>query len=98
MQLEGGSGRASVESPAALRVENGLARAVLVWSSSNYDYMRIDEEKFLPLNAEGNSTFEVPVAYFDRKLVVYADTTAMSSPHEIEYTLYFDSSTIERAS
>ena len=60
--------------------------------------MRIGQEKFLPLNTEGNSTFEIPVASFDRKLVVYADTTAMSTPHEIEYTLRFDSASIEKAS
>lgn len=96
VRLEGGSGKAKVESPAALRVEDGAAYAVIVWGSSSYDYMRIDEEKFLPLNTEGNSTFEIPVAFFDRKLVVFADTTAMSTPHEIEYTLYFDSATIEK--
>lgn len=95
--LEGGSGKAKVDSPASLRVEGGTACATIVWGSSSYDYMRIDEEKFLPLNTEGNSTFEIPVASFDRKLVVYADTTAMSTPHEIEYTLCFDSTTIEKA-
>lgn len=95
--LEGGSGKASVESPASMWVENGKAWAVVVWGSSSYDYMRIGEEKFLPLNTEGNSTFEIPVAAFDRKLTVYADTTAMSTPHEIEYTLYFDSASIKLA-
>ena len=60
--------------------------------------MRIGEEKFLPLNSEGNSTFEIPVEFFNRNLVVYADTTAMSTPHEIEYTLFFDSATVEKAS
>ncbi len=96
--LEGGSGKAKVDSPAALRVESGAAYATVAWGSSSYDYMRIGQEKFLPLNTEGNSTFEIPVASFDRKLVVYADTTAMSTPHEIEYTLLFDSASIEKAS
>lgn len=96
VQLEGGSGRAGVESPAALRVEGGNACAAIVWGSSNYDYMRINGEMFLPTHTEGGSTFALPVTYFDRRLVVYADTTAMSTPHEIEYTLYFDSSTIEK--
>nr|WP_325184241.1 hypothetical protein [uncultured Oscillibacter sp.] len=97
VRLEGGSGRAAVESPAALRVEGGRAYAAIVWGSSSYDYMRIDAERFLPLNTEGNSAFEIPVAAFDRALTVYADTTAMSTPHEIEYTLYFDSASIEAA-
>lgn len=98
VKLEGGSGKAKVESPAALRVEDGAAYATLVWSSPNYDYMRVEEEKFLPLNTEGNATFEIPVAAFDRALTVYADTTAMSTPHEIEYTVCFNSAAIEKAS
>lgn len=96
-ELSGGSGKASVQSPAALRVENGAAYVTLVWSSSNYDYMRLGEERFFPIQAEGNSTFELPVPVFDRKLTVYADTTAMSTPHEIEYALRFDSGTIQSA-
>lgn len=98
VELSGGSGRASVQSPAALRVESGTAYAAIVWSSSNYDYMRIGEEQFFPVQPEGNSTFEIPVPVFDRKLTVFADTTAMSTPHEIEYTLRFDSGSIQPVS
>ena len=93
--LTGGSGRASVESPAVVEVKDGKAEATIIWSSSNYDYMRVGEEKFLPVNTEGNSTFVITVTGFDSPLTVYADTTAMSTPHEIEYTLTFDSSTLE---
>ena len=39
----------------------------------------------------------IPVASFDTELDVIADTVAMSKPHEIEYTLAFDSSTIKTA-
>lgn len=94
--LSGGSGRAKVESPAALRVENGIAYATIVWGSSNYDYMKVNGEKLDPINTEGNAAFEIPVSAFDWEMPVLADTTAMSTPHEIEYTLYFDSSTLER--
>ena len=87
--LEGGSGRATVESPAALTVADGKMTATLVWSSPNYDYMIVDGEKYLPTNTEGNSTFEIPVAALDMALTVTADTVAMSTPHEIEYTLTF---------
>lgn len=92
--LEGGSGRASIDSPANLTVENGVATAEIVWSSPNYDYMKIDDVQYDPVNTDGNSVFEIPVAGFDYKMQVIADTTAMSTPHEIEYTLYFDSATI----
>ncbi len=87
--LEGGSGRATVDSPAALTVEGGKMTAVIVWSSPNYDYMIVDGEKYLPTNTEGNSTFEIPVAALGTPLSVTADTVAMSTPHEIEYTLTF---------
>lgn len=97
VRLSGGSGKASVESPAALRVENGMAYATLIWSSPNYDYMKVGEEQFLPINTQGNSTFEIPLAAFGWNMTVYADTTAMSSPHEIEYTLYFEPAAIEKA-
>lgn len=95
--LGGGSGKASVESPAHLRVENGKAYASIIWSSSNYDYMKVGDEKFELVNTEGNSAFEIPVSVFDRKMPVAADTIAMSMPHEIEYTLTFDSSTLKKA-
>ena len=87
--LEGGSGRATVDSPAALTVADGKMTATIVWSSPNYDYMIVDGEKYLPTNTEGNSTFEIPVSGLGVSLSVVADTVAMSTPHEIEYTLTF---------
>ena len=93
--LEGGSGRATVESPAALTVADGKMTAAIVWSSPNYDYMLVDDEKYLPTNTEGNSTFEIPVAALDTALDVTADTVAMSTPHEIEYTQTFDSASLK---
>ena len=87
--LEGGSGRATVDSPAALTVADGKMTATIVWSSPNYDYMVVDGEKYLPTNTEGNSTFEIPVSALGTPLSVVADTVAMSTPHEIEYTLTF---------
>lgn len=93
--LEGGSGRATVESPAALTVADGKMTATIVWSSLNYDYMIVDGEKYLPTNTEGNSTFEIPVSALDTALDVTADTVAMSTPHEIEYTLTFDSASLK---
>ena len=95
--LEGGSGKATVESPAKLEIRDGKAIAELIWSSPNYDYMIVDGEKYEMTNTEGNSTFEIPVAAFDTALAVKADTVAMSEPHEIDYTLQFDSASIEKA-
>ena len=94
--LEGGSGRASVESPATLTVADGSVTADILWSSSSYDYMKVDGVQYDPVNTDGNSEFQIPVLGFDYAMPVSADTTAMSTPHEIEYTLYFDSATLEK--
>ena len=95
VSMEGGSGRVTVESPATLTVKDQKAVATVVWSSPNYDYMIVDGEKYLPTNTEGNSTFEIPVSALDTALDVTADTVAMSTPHEIEYTLTFDSASLK---
>ena len=95
VDLEGGSGKASVTSPTILTVEDGKAYAQIQWSSSNYDYMIVDGEKYLPVNEEGgNSEFEIPVLAMDEAMPVIADTTAMGTPHEINYTLTFYSDSI----
>lgn len=90
VDLEGGSGKAGVVSPTVLIVRDGRAFTRLQWSSSNYDYMIVDGEKYLPVNEEGmNSIFEIPILAMDEPVEVIADTTAMGTPHEVEYTLLF---------
>ena len=90
IRAEGGSGRAAITSPSTLRVENGQMFVTIVWSSPYYDYMKIGEDRYDPVNTEGNSVFELPVADLGSPLSVIADTVAMSEPHEIEYTLYLN--------
>lgn len=90
VDLEGGSGKASVSSPTLMLVKNGRMYAELQWSSSNYDYMIVDGEKFQNESEEvRNSVFTIPVTALDDKMEVIADTLAMGAPHEIDYTLTF---------
>lgn len=95
--LAGGSGRASITSPAEVTLANGKMTAKIIWSSPNYDLMLVDGAKYFPVNAEGNSTFELPIATLDQDIVVSAETTAMSQPHMIDYTLCFNSATLKSA-
>lgn len=97
LTMEGGSGRASIQSPAQITVADGAVTATLEWSSPNYDYMLVNGEKYLPVNTEGNSVFEVPVEALDAPLTMIGDTVAMSTPHEVEYTVTFHSETLESA-
>ena len=87
--LGGGTGRATVDSPAKVVIKDGKITATVVWSSPNYDYMLVDGTKYLNENKGGNSTFTIPVSGFDCDIAVVGDTVAMSTPHEIEYTLNF---------
>lgn len=97
LAFEGGSGKAKVLSPATVTVSGENVTATIQWSSPNYDYMLVDGEKYLPINTEGDSVFEIPVLFFDKPMDVIGDTVAMSKPHEIEYTLTFYSDTMKPA-
>ena len=93
--FEGGSGKAKILSPVTVAVKDQTATATLQWDSPNYDYMIVDGKKYLPVNADGDSVFEVPVPAFDEPFDVIGDTVAMSKPHEVEYTLTFHSDTMK---
>ena len=95
LTFEGGSGKAEILSPATLTVADGKMTATLQWNSPNYDYMVVDGEKYLPIRTEGGSVFELPVSGLDEPMDVIGDTVAMSRPHEVEYTLTFQSGTIQ---
>ncbi|MCD8241689.1 MAG: hypothetical protein LUD73_04710 [Lachnospiraceae bacterium] len=93
--MEGGSGKVTISSPAILIVEDGRAYARIEWSSTHYDYMKVGDETYYPINEDGGySTFEIPITVFNEAMTVIGDTTAMSTPHEVEYTLVFESDSI----
>ncbi len=86
--LTGGSGRAAIESPCRIIEKNGKTTADIIWSSPNYDFMIVDGETYYPVNEEGNSEFMIPIV-MDEDMNVQANTTAMSTPHLIDYSLRF---------
>ena len=87
--LQGGSGKASVQSPARLTVENGAMTATVIWSSKNYNRMIVNGQEYAPTYENGLSCFTIPVSALGTPLPVQAETTAMSQPHMIDYTLTF---------
>lgn len=95
--LTGGSGKASVLSPAEISITGKEATALIRWSSSNYDYMIVNGETYLPVNTDGNSEFAIPVLLLDQEMEVIADTTAMNKPHEITYGLIFHLDSMKKA-
>ena len=99
VKLEGGTGKAKIQSPAELVVfSDGQASLVVIWSSDKYDYMLVDGERYEPAIKDGHSMFVIPVENINKPLTVIADTTAMSTSHEIEYTITFDAASLKPAS
>ena len=92
--LTGGTGKAKIASPLQLTVQDGKITATLVWSSANYDYMKVNGVRYDAVIEDGHSVFTVPVASLEEPLPVVADTVAMSAPHEIEYTITFDAASL----
>ena len=93
--MTGGSGKATIQSPTLLTLNDGTAYASITWSSSNYDYMIIDGQKYLNESEEdANSHFTIPIADLTRDIPVIADTLAMGTPHEVQYVLTFDPASI----
>lgn len=97
-KLEGGSGRATIESPVQLTIKDDGISATIVFSSPYYDYVIVDGKKYEPENTEGNSVFTIELEELSEEILLVADTVAMSEPHEIAYTVYLDMSTLKDAS
>lgn len=94
-QLVGDTGKAGVESPAQLRVENGEAFVTVVWGTRKYANMRVDGELVPAVETDGNAAFEMPVRCFDWNLGVTVDSTALGKPVEMSYAIRFNSATIQ---
>ena len=88
--VEGGTGRVTITCPEVV-VKDGGAKARIEFSSSHYEWVKVDGVQYDPENADEenreNSVFVIPVR-LDEEMAVSGLTTAMSEPHEIEYTLF----------
>lgn len=95
VSLEGGTGKVYLISPTAIQEAEDGYLVTLEWSSKHYDYMIVEGEKYLPVSVDEHSIFEIPVKSIEEPLSVIADTVAMSTPHEIEYTITFNSNSMK---
>jgi len=82
----GGSGRVELTC-GEVRISGGEAVAEITFSSPNYEYVRVTEDHISGVYTEDTSTFLVPVK-LDQDTEIIGCTSAMSTPHEITYTLH----------
>lgn len=94
--LKGGSGRVRILSPVNIEVAGGKMTATVVWTSGHYEYMSLGNETYLPSEkGQETTTFRIPLDSF-AELKFKAQTTRMSTPHEIEYSIVFEKNTMKR--
>lgn len=84
--FSGGTGKVKITCT-SVRVEDGLAYAEIRFSSSKYGYVKANAETYYPLSTDDGSVFEIPIE-LNKNNKILGMTTAMSSAHEIEYTIY----------
>ncbi len=82
----GGTGKVSI-SCNKVTVTNGQAYATLVFSSSKYGYVKANGNTYYPTVSGGTTIFTIPVE-LNKNQQIIGMTTAMSSPHEITYSIF----------
>ena len=89
-RAEGGTGKVKITCE-EVTVKEGVAEAVIEFSSPHYEWVKKDDVTYEPENAdeEGRKTsrFRIPVL-LDEEQAISALTTAMSQPHEVEYAIF----------
>ena len=72
-------------------ITGGEAKALIELSSPHYEWVKVNGVQYDAENAgeenRKNSVFRIPVV-LDQEMTIVGLTTAMSQPHEIEYTLF----------
>ena len=93
-EIEGGNGTDMICTPMSLFVKNGEATAVVVWTTSSCDYMKIGEEQYTPMSRDESSVFYLPVPAWDEEIEILANLGEGSEKQEVAYTVTFDSASI----
>ncbi len=84
--FSGGTGKVTISCP-KLAVAGGTVTATLVFSSPNYPRVTVDGVEYTATHEAKNSIFEIPVRV-NADMTVVGTTTAMSTPHDVEYTIH----------
>ena len=84
--FSGGTGRVTISCP-RVAVSGGAVTATLVFSSPNYPKLVVDGVEYTARHEGKTSVFDIP-ARVNEDMAIIGTTTAMSRPHDIEYTVH----------
>ena len=83
----GGTGKVSI-SCSKVTVTGGQAYATITFNSTHYQYVKANGNVYYPSSKTGSSTsFVIPVE-LNKNNTIVGMTTAMSTAHEIKYTIF----------
>lgn len=94
--VEGGNGTDMICTPLNVFVDDGTATAVIVWDSTACEYMKVEGTQIAPMSRDDGSVFYVPVDTWDEEVEILAGMTREGVKEEVEYTITFDSASMER--
>lgn len=84
--FSGGTGKVTISCP-TIKVENSAVTATLVFSSPNYPTVTVDGVTYTATHEGKTSIFTIP-AVVNEDMTIVGTTTAMSKPHDIDYTIH----------
>ena len=93
--FSGGSGKINITCD-EVEIQGHEVNAHIVFSSPYYSYVKVNGVEYEGSHTEDSSSFMIP-AVLDEEFKILGCTTAMSRPHEIEYTLYISLDENEKA-
>ncbi len=82
----GGTGRVQL-SCSKLTVSKGQAYATITFSSGSYGYVKANGNRYYASHSGNTSTFTIPVRLNENNTII-GMTTAMSSAHEVTYSIF----------
>lgn len=82
----GGTGRVDITCD-EVTITDGQAYATIVFSSDKYGYVEVDGIQYDPIHVGDTSAFSIPVRLNENNQII-GMTTAMSTAHEISYSIF----------
>ena len=96
VEIEGGNGTDMICTPMHLFIDDGAATAVIVWSTSACEYMKLEGTQINPMSRDDGSVFYLPVDTWDEEVSLLCGMDHEGTKEEIEYVATFDSSSVVR--
>lgn len=96
VEIEGGNGEDMICTPMHLFVDDGAATAVIVWSTSACEYMKMEGTQISPMSRDDGSVFYLPVNTWDEEVELLCGMDHNGVKEEVEYVATFDSASVTK--